>query len=96
MNRNNRVRVNSLYYYVPNLLDQLDGRTGLQHGDLVKVVNLPGCPRAGTMGHAHVADPITGDFIGLVHVNSLHTKREYVAYLQSKIAEHETASRKEQ
>lgn len=66
-----RVRANAVYRYNPVLLDQIDGRTSLQTGDLVRVVNLPGCPHAGTMGHCHVADPTTGHFIGLVCCNSL-------------------------
>ena len=81
-----RVRVNSVYYYVPNLLDRCDARTELKSGDTVRVVNLHGCPTANTMGHCHVANPSTGQFIGLVHVNSLHTKAEYVAYLHRAIA----------
>jgi hypothetical protein len=86
-----RVKVGQVLIYHPNLLDAVDGRTGLKSGDAVKVVNLPGCPRANTMGHCHVADVNTGAFIGLVHTNSLHTKADYAAYLRSEIAKHETA-----
>ena len=85
-----RVRAGSLYYYHPNLLDLVDGRTGLKSGDVVRVVNLPGCPKANTMGHAHVEDAVTGVIVGLVHVNSLHSKEAYVAYLKSEIAKHQT------
>jgi hypothetical protein len=81
-----KVRANSVYYYHPNLLDRCDARTDLKSGDTVRVVNLQGCPRANTMGHCHVADPSTGQFIGLVHCNSLHTKAEYIAYLHRAIA----------
>ena len=66
-----KVRANATYRYNPVLLDQVDGRTSLKTGDLVRVVNLPGCPHANTMGHCHVADPNTGKFIGLVCCNSL-------------------------
>jgi hypothetical protein len=66
-----KVKANATYRYNPVLLDQFDSRTSLQKGDLVRVVNLPGCPRANTMGHCHVADPTTGHFIGLVCCNSL-------------------------
>jgi hypothetical protein len=59
---------------------------------MVRVVNLPGCPRANTMGHCHVACPETGRFIGLVCAASLDTVEEYREYLQRKIAEHEAAS----
>lgn len=66
-----RVRVNSVYTYRPCLLDRVDGRTGLKDGDKVKVVNLPGCPRANIMGHCYVADVTTGKFIGMVATASL-------------------------
>ncbi len=65
-----RVRVNTEYIFYPNMLDRIDGRTSLVPGDIVKVVNLPGCPKANTMGHAHVE--YRGKFVGLVHTNSLH------------------------
>ncbi len=89
------VKANAVYIYSPNLLDQIDGRTDLQEGEQVRVVNLPGCPKANTMHHAHV-QRLDGSFAGLVHTNSLHTLGDYMAYLRAKIAEHETASRKEQ
>jgi hypothetical protein len=66
-----RVRATKIYRYNPVLLDRCDARTNLAKGDLVRVVNLPGCPRANTMGHCHVANPETGKFIGLVCCNSL-------------------------
>lgn len=85
---NNRVRVGSLYVYHANLLDATDGRTNLQNGELVKVVNMHGCPRANTIGHCYVVrnDDVT-TFVGLVHTNSLHSKKDYVAYLRKRIAE---------
>ena len=67
---NMKVRANSTYIYYPNMLDRLDGRTDLVPGDVVKVVNLPGCPPCNTMQHAHVE--LNGRFAGLVHTNSLH------------------------
>ena len=81
-----KVKANSVYYYHPNLLDRCDGRTELKSGDTVRVVNFYGCPKANTMGHCHVQNPSTGQFIGLVHCNSLHTKAEYIAYLHRAIA----------
>jgi len=87
-----RVKVDSVYVYYPNLLDIVYGRINLKPGDLVRAVNLPGCPKVNTMGHCHVADPLTGKFIGLVCCNSLHTKGEYIAYLRARIAEHEQTS----
>jgi hypothetical protein len=79
---NNRVRVNSKYIYHANLLDRCDGRTDLQDGDIVKVVNRYGCPKANTMGHCYVEydrGDEAGLQLGLVHCNSLHTPAEYAA-----------------
>lgn len=69
------VKAGRTYVYRPCLLDQIDGRTGLSEGDIVRVVNLPGCPRANTMAHCHVAHPDTGRFIGLVATASLQNVR---------------------
>jgi len=66
-----KVQANREYIYYPNMLDRIDGRTKLVPGSIVRVVNLPGCPRANTMGHAHVE--YNGQFAGLVHTNSLHS-----------------------
>ena len=66
-----KVRANSEYIFYPNMLDRYDGRTSLVPGDLVKVVNLPGCPKANTMNHAHVE--LNGRFAGLVHTGSLYS-----------------------
>ena len=66
-----RVRVNSLYRYNPVLLDRIDGRTPLQVGDIVRVINVHGCPSANVMGHCYVGDKTTGKFIGMVCCNSL-------------------------
>jgi hypothetical protein len=68
-----KVRANCEYIYYANMLDRIDGRTSLMDGTIVRVVNLPGCPKANVMGHCHVADRETGKFIGLVHTNSLHS-----------------------
>lgn len=66
----NRVRVNSKYRFVPVLIDRCNPPYDVQPGDIVRVVNLPGCPKAGTMGHCHVQH-LDGRFAGLVCVNSL-------------------------
>ena len=84
------VKANAVYIYSPNLLDQIDGRTDLQEGEQVRVVNLPGCPKANTMHHAHV-QRLDGTFAGLVHTNSLHTRKDYMAYLRARIAGMESA-----
>jgi hypothetical protein len=65
-----KVRANAEYIYYPNLMDRCDGRTTLVPGDIVKVVNLPGCPKCNTMSHAHVE--YNGHFAGMVHTNSLY------------------------
>ena len=50
-----KVRVNSLYHYQPCAWDRLDPtRDVLKAGDLVRVINLHGCPPANTMGHCYV------------------------------------------
>lgn len=75
-----KVRVNQILVYSPNMLDAIDGRTGLKAGDIVKVVTVPGCPKPNVMGHCYVGDKDTGKFIGMVHTNSLHTPKEWAAY----------------
>jgi len=55
-----KVKVGKLYVYMPVPLDAADPpkmRPGLEEGQLVRVVNLPGCPPANTMGHCYIADP---------------------------------------
>ena len=86
-----KVRANAVYIYNPAGMDLWDARTDLKEGDQVRVINLPGCPRANVMGHCHVADPETGRFIGLVLTSSLDSVQEYRAYLQRKIAAMESA-----
>ena len=85
-----RVRAGSVYIYNPAGMDLWDARTDLKEGDQVRVVNLPGCPRANTMGHAHV-QRLDGSFAGLVLTASLDSVQEYRAYLQRKIAAMESA-----
>ena len=79
-----KVRVGQVLVYHPNMLDAIDGRTNLKSGDVVKVINLPGCPKANTMGHCYVGDRKTGEFIGMVSTNSLHTPKEWEAYQAKK------------
>lgn len=64
-----KVRVGSSYYYNPVGMDVYDARTTLKKGDHVTVTNLPGCPKANTMGHCHVLKD--GKFAGLILTNSL-------------------------
>jgi hypothetical protein len=66
----NRVRAGGLYRYNPVAIDRFHRPHNINDGDIVRVVNLPGCPRANTMGHAHV-EHLDGTFGGLVCTNSL-------------------------
>lgn len=73
-----RVRVNACYRYEPVMLDQIHPPHGvkagiLKPGDVVQVVNLPGAPKANTMGHAYIER--RGTFAGLVCTNSLQPLR---------------------
>ena len=87
-----RVRVNALYIFHACLLDRMDGRTDLQDGTLVRVINVHGCPPANTMGHCYVGDPDTSKFIGLVCTGSLNTHDEYTAYLRAEIVKRQAAN----
>lgn len=71
-----KVRAGGVYRYEPVLLDRIDPPAGNpQPGDLLKVVKLPGCPRPNTMGHCHVQFADSGEFVGLVHTNSLVSRK---------------------
>jgi len=68
-----RVRVGTVYIFRPVMIDVV----WTQHhqateGQLVRVVNLPGAPKANTMGQCHIEDAATRDFLGMVSVRSLH------------------------
>lgn len=66
-----RVRVNSWYIFQPNLLDKVHSQDiHPKPGQRVKVINLPGCPKANTMGQCYVEDT-AGVFRGMVSVYSL-------------------------
>lgn len=68
-----KVRAGQIYRYHPVNLDLLHPPYSVKPGDLVRVVNLPGCPPANTMGHCHV-EHLDGKFAGLVCTNSLVTR----------------------
>ena len=65
-----KVKVNAIYRYEPVMLDVIHKPYNIAAGDIVRVVNLHGCPKANTMGHCHVQH-LDGSFAGLVCVNSL-------------------------
>lgn len=68
---NRKVRVNSNYVFHPVLFDVLNppANQKLVDGDVVKVVNIKGCPPANTMGMCYVNRE--GVFAGMVCTNSL-------------------------
>ena len=66
-----KVRANTKYKYQPNGWDIYDKAplNDLQPGDIVKVVNKYGCPKANTMGQCYVEKD--GVFRGMVSTGSL-------------------------
>lgn len=65
-----RVTAGRIYRYVPVGWDIIDPPYNVEAGDKVRVMNLPTCPKAGTMGHCHVQH-LDGAFAGLVSMRSL-------------------------
>ena len=62
----------TVYRFEPVGWDVFDRRAHQANpGDLVVKTQVPGCPPNGTMGHCYVKDAETGEFRGLVLVNSL-------------------------
>ena len=66
-----KVRAGGLYRFEATGLDRFDPKTDddVKDGDIVKVVNLMGCPPCNTMGHCHINK--NGKFAGLVLTMSL-------------------------
>jgi len=69
------MRKGTVCRYEPAFFDQIDARTSLRAGDVVRVCHPYGCPKPGTMGHAHV-ETLGGEFIGLVQCASLMPVRK--------------------
>lgn len=65
-----RVRVGSIYIYKPVPLDKIDAKVSCKEGDRVRVINLPGAPKANTMNHCYI-ETLEGQFLGMVCCNSL-------------------------
>ncbi len=81
MTTRNRVRAGAKYRFDPVPLDQINPPHGVTSGliaagDMVRVVNLSGCPKANTMGHCHI-QTMAGEFAGLVCTNSLIRESEF-------------------
>jgi 3-dehydroquinate synthase class II len=66
-----KVRAGAVYRYVPVMMDTTSPACHAEPGQIVRVVNLHGAPKANTMGHAHIEDAATGKFLGLCVTNSL-------------------------
>lgn len=67
---NKKVRVGSKYRFEPVIMDAcMPVNQGLKRGDIVKVINKYGCPKANTMGQCYVEKD--GVFMGMVCTNSL-------------------------
>lgn len=65
-----KVRVGKIYEYSKSGFDWLDSKTPvIVKGTKIKVVNLPGCPPANTMGQCYVQD-LSGNFIGMIDTSS--------------------------
>jgi len=73
-----RVRVGKLYTYNPCGWDLFHPCAGnnLKAGDIVRVITLPGAPKANVMGHCYVGDSETGRFICMVATGSLESVRK--------------------
>lgn len=64
-------RKGSIWKYRPSYWDKVDPTFYLEPNALVRVMQPHGCPKNGTMGHCYVEDFESGEFLGLVHINSL-------------------------
>lgn len=65
-----KVRVNSVYTYTgAGFYDQVDGHP-VAPGTKVRVINMPGCPKANVMGHCYI-QTLSGEFLRLVQTASL-------------------------
>lgn len=69
-----RVRAGVTYRYQPVGMDVYRPASHAEPGQLVTVFNVFGAPRANTMGHCHIKDADTGEFLGLVLTNSLEKR----------------------
>lgn len=64
------VKVNRFYTFNPVPFDQIFEKATAAPGQMVKVINLPGAPKANTMGQCYI-ESVEGDFLGMVSTNSL-------------------------
>lgn len=67
-----RVRLHAIYTFHPVMVDiVLAQHHSAVDGQRVRVIQMPGAPKPNTMHHCHIADAVTGQFLGMVHTNSL-------------------------
>jgi hypothetical protein len=83
-----KVRTGSLYIYSPNGWDTVLACQGnsLQPGQIVRVISLPGAPKANTMGQCYVGDRETGKFICMVSTGSLEPVNAVINRLKAQLA----------
>lgn len=62
------------FIFNPRGWDVFDPKTNLKKGAIVVKVQPHGCPKNGTMEMCYVGHPKTGEFIGMVSLNSLEAK----------------------
>jgi hypothetical protein len=88
-----KVRIGSMYIYSPNGLDTFRACQGnsLQPGQIVRVISLPGAPKANTMGQCYVGDRETGKFICMVSTGSLEPVNAVINRLKAQLATMEAA-----
>lgn len=89
-----KIKVGAYYIYNPNGWDIIDAKTRLHAGDIVRVENAAGCPKAGTMNCCHVwaiKSRAYGNyqFAGLVSCDSLQTPQEWERYCREQSIEDE-------
>jgi hypothetical protein len=67
----------SVWTFQRNGYDRLFSHATVTEGQRVRVVNLPGAPKAGVMGQCHVVDAASGELLGMVDIRSLqHVKTD--------------------
>ena len=66
-----RVRANSLYVFSPEGYDRFWTHSTATAGQAVRVCALNGAPPPNTMGHCHIEDATTKEFLGMVDTRSL-------------------------
>lgn len=67
-----RVFANSTYIFRPCMMDIIwEQHHSAIEGQRVRVINLPGAPKANTMGQCHIEDAINREFLGMVSIHSL-------------------------